>query len=76
MAEFVMAYMAKKEGIEIFVDSAATSREEIGNGVHYGTKNKLREVGIPIYEHNAKQLTKEDYKKFDYIISFILRSPN
>lgn len=68
MAEFVMADMAKKTGAAISVDSSATSREEIGNGVHYGTLNKLREVGVPVYTHYAKQLTKRDYNEFDYII--------
>ena len=68
MAEFVMADMVKKEGLDIAVDSSATSREEIGNGVHYGTLNKLRQVGVPVYTHYAKQLTKVDYKNFDYVI--------
>lgn len=68
MAEFVMADMAKKSNLDIIVDSSATSREEIGNGVHYGTLKKLKEVGIPVYPHYAKQLTKKDYENFDYII--------
>lgn len=50
------------------IDSAATSREEIGNGPHYGTVNKLREVGIPILQHRAVQMTKKDYNKYDYLI--------
>lgn len=50
------------------IDSAATSREEIGNGPHYGTVNKLREVGIPILPHRAVQMTKKDYNKYDYLI--------
>ena len=68
MAEFVMADMLKKAGISAAVDSSATSREEIGNGVHYGTLRKLREVGVPVYMHHAKQLTKRDYRDNDYII--------
>lgn len=38
MAEFVMKDIVKKQGIEneFFIASAATSTEEIGNGVHYG----------------------------------------
>ncbi len=68
MAEFVMADMVKKAGLDVMVDSSATSREEIGNGVHYGTLRKLKEVGVPVYAHYAKQLTKRDYRDFDYII--------
>ncbi len=68
MAEFVMADMVKKAGLDVSVDSSATSYEEIGNGVHYGTLNKLREVGVPVYAHYAKRLTKQDYERSDYII--------
>ena len=49
-------------------DSAATSREEIGNPPHRGTVNKLRELGIPLVPHRARQVTLDDYDKFDYII--------
>ena len=45
MAEFVMKDLVKKAGLsdEFFIASAATSTEEIGNGVHYGTRKKLAE---------------------------------
>ena len=44
MAEFVMKDLVKKAGLEdqFEIASAATSREEIGNPVHRGTKNKLK----------------------------------
>lgn len=50
------------------IDSAATSTEEIGNPPHRGTVNKLREVGIPLVPHRARQITLRDYENFDYII--------
>ena len=70
MAEMVMKYLVKNRGIEkdFYIDSAATSREEIGNGVHYGTKAKLREQGIPCENHRARQITSEDYETFDLLI--------
>ena len=46
MAEFLMKDMAKREGLDVYIESAATSTEEIGNGVHYGTRRKLAEYGI------------------------------
>ena len=48
MAEYVMKALVNKSGLSdtFFIDSAATSREEIGNPVHYGTRHKLEEVGI------------------------------
>ncbi len=70
MAEYVFKDMVKKEGIEdkFYIDSAATSTEEIGNSVHYGTKNKLNEMSIECGNHVARRITKQDYEKFDYII--------
>ena len=70
MAEYVMKYLAAQAGAEneFFIDSAATSTEEIGNGVHCGTRRKLAEVGIPCGDHRARQMTREDYEKFDLLI--------
>lgn len=70
MAEFVMKDMVRKCGMEdkFYIDSAATSTDEIGNGVHHGTVKKLREVGVPVGDHRARQITGKDYDKYDYII--------
>lgn len=70
MAEYVFKDMVKKRGVEdmFYIDSAATSREEIGNGVHYGTKKKLKEVGIFCGDHRAVQMTAADYPDYDYLI--------
>lgn len=70
MAQYMMEDMIRKAHTEnrFYVDSAATSREEIGNGVHYGTRRKLAEVGIPCGNHKARQMTRRDYDEFDYII--------
>lgn len=70
MAESIMTHMIKQRGLESHfkIASAATSREEIGNPPHYGTVNKLREVGIPVIPHRAVQMTKKDYEEYDYLI--------
>lgn len=70
MAESVFTHMVEKMGISdnFIIDSAATSREEIGNPPHYGTVAKLRSLGIPVVPHRARQMTKQDYMIFDYII--------
>ena len=70
MAQYVFEDMVKKAGLaERFeIDSAATSREEIGNGVHRGTRRKLAEMGIPCGNHRARQVTKADYRHFDYLL--------
>jgi protein-tyrosine phosphatase len=62
--------MVNKRGLSdrFEIDSAATSREEIGNGPHYGTVGKLRSVGIPVIPHRARQMTRTDYEHYDYLI--------
>ena len=49
MAQYVLQDMVNNQGIadRFYIDSAATSYEEIGNGVHPGTRNKLKSEGIP-----------------------------
>ena len=68
MAQFVMEYMVDQAGLKdsFYIDSAATSREEIGNGPHPGTVRKMRERGIPMRSHRAVQLRRDDYDKYDY----------
>lgn len=70
LAQSMFQDMVNKKGLadKFYIDSAATSTEEIGNGPHYGTVSKLREVGIPVVPHRARQMTKADYKDFDYLI--------
>ena len=70
MAEFVMKDLVQKAGLshQIQVDSAATSSEEIGNPIHYGTRCKLQEKGIPFDDHRARRMTKRDYETYDLLI--------
>lgn len=70
MAEFVMRDLVNKKGLaaRFQIASAATSTEEIGNPVHPGTRNKLKELGISTYGKYAIQLTKKDYADYDYLI--------
>lgn len=67
MAEFVMKYLTAGRD-DFYINSAATSTEEIGNEVHYGTVNILKKKGVPNPGHRAVQLTKADYDKYDYLI--------
>ncbi len=70
MAEFVLKDMVKKRGIadDFFIESRATSTEEIGNPVHHGTTRKLAQFGISTAGKTAIQLRKSDYEKYDYLI--------
>ena len=70
MAQFVFQDMVNKSGLsdQFYIDSAATSREEIGNPPHYGTVRKLQEAGVPVLHHRAVQMTKKDYEKYDFLL--------
>ncbi len=70
MAEYVLQDMVRKQHLDsrFHIESAATSREEIGNDVHHGTKRKLAEVGIPCPRRRARQVTKADYDAYDYLL--------
>ena len=62
MAEFLFKKLVKENGYEqqFEIASAATSTEEIGNPVHYGTRNILDKFGIDYSKKRAYQLTKSD----------------
>lgn len=70
MSQFVFQHMVNNLNIadQFYIDSRATSTEELGNPPHRGTVTKMREVGIPVIPHRATQISWSDYHKFDYII--------
>ena len=70
MAQFVFQDMVDRAGRadEFVIDSAATSREEIGNPPHRGTVNKLREAGVPVLPHRARQIERDEYGAWDQIV--------
>ena len=67
-AEYIMKDLAKKNGVDLYVSSAATSREEIGNDIYPPAKRKLKEKGVPFSRHYARQATMSDYLSYDYLI--------
>ena len=70
MAEFVMKDIVKRAGLsEHFeIASAATSTEELGNPVYPPARRKLLEHDIRCDGKRARQLTRADYQKYDYLI--------
>ena len=70
MAEFVFKDMVERRGLadQFYIASAATSGEEHGNPVHWGTREKLKEHGISTAGKYAVQLKKSDYENYDYLI--------
>lgn len=70
MAEFVLRDMAEAagRGAEFVIASAATSTEEIGNPVYPPARRKLAEHGIRCGGKAARQMTAEDYRRYDLLI--------
>lgn len=70
MAEFVMKDLVSKAGLdsEFEIASAATSTEEIGNGVYPPARRMLAMHGIRCDGHAARQLTRADYAYYDLLI--------
>ena len=68
--EYMLDHLIRENGWESFLscDSAATSLEEIGNPIHYGARRCLLRHGIPIGDHRARRITKDDYGRYDWII--------
>jgi len=70
MAEFVMKDLVKKAGLSsrFEIASAATSTEELGNSVYPPARRKLAEHSIDCTGKTARQLRREDYARWDYLI--------
>lgn len=70
MAEYILKDRVKKMCLEnqFIIISRATSYEEDGNDMHYGTKRMLDLNGIYYDKHSAIRLQKDDYDKYDYFI--------
>ena len=67
MAKYIFRYLTNNK---VLVDSRATSSEEIGNDIYPNAKKQLDIHNIPYDRHYAKQITQDDYDKFDLILCF------
>ena len=69
MGEYILKDMVFRAGRlgEFEIDSAAVSREEIGNPVYPPARRELERRGVPCGGHRARQVTMEDYRHFDRI---------
>lgn len=70
MAEYIMKDMVKRAGREaaFHIESAATSREELGNPIYPPAKRILACNGVTCEGHIARQVTPDDYTRFDHIV--------
>ena len=68
-AEWIMKHLLLKYGLEedFFITSRATSLEEIGNDIYPPMKRALYNKEIPLFEHHAKRISKEELDDADYV---------
>ena len=71
MGEFILKALVKARGLEgqYHIESAAVSREEIGNPIYPPAKRCLSQHGVWFDPgKRARQVTRADYDRFDRII--------
>lgn len=70
MAQSIFTHLAKERGVldDFEIDSAATSREEIGNPMYPPAVRILTRHGVPVVRHRARQMDMDDYRHFDHIL--------
>ena len=70
MLDEVKESIINKSGIakHYYIESAATSAEELGNDMYPPAKRKLTREGVPFTRREARQMAGSDYDRFDYII--------
>ena len=71
MAEFIFKEIIQQKGLsDLFeVASCATSTEELGNPVYPPARAILARHGISCKGKYARQITREDYDKYDLLIA-------
>ena len=71
MAEFILKALVKARGLErqYYIESAAVSKEEIGNPIYPPAKRCLTQHGVPFdTQKRAREVTRADYARFDRLI--------
>lgn len=70
MAEFIMKNIAEENGASslLYIESAATSSEEIGNRVYRPAVAELAKHGISCDGKRARRITVGDFYNFDMIV--------
>ena len=69
MGEYVLKHMVAQAGVadRFEIDSAAVSREEIGNPVYPPARREMQNHGVRCDGHAARQITRRDLEYFDVI---------
>ena len=69
MAEFVLKDLAEKAGKSLYAESAGTCDIEVGRPVYPPAREVLESNGLCCEGKVARQITPEDYDRFDLLIA-------
>ncbi len=69
LAEGIAKSYIKEKGFDFAIESAGTGNWHIGEPPCEGSQKVAKMHGIDISSHRARQVTKEDIKKFDIIVA-------
>ena len=71
MAEFIMKYLVKEAGLEdkFTISSATATTEEIGSDMYPNAKAELKRHGIPFEVREARQIRRNEYNDWDFIVA-------
>ena len=70
MAAMIMTALIRERGLQerFSISSAATSTEEIGNGLYPPARAELIRRHVPLLPHTARQMTEKDAEEYDLLI--------
>ena len=70
MAEFILRDIVQRRGLSerFYIESAATSTEEIGNPIYMPARRELARHGLSCDGKTARQVRQRDYQNFDYLL--------
>lgn len=76
IAACLLRHMARAKGLEkaLYIDSAATSAEELGNPIYPPARRILEAHGVAADGHRATRLTPADYGRYDYLLGMDSRN--
>ena len=67
LAEGILQHKAKKEGLDITIESAGTNGYHVGEAPHQLSQKVARLNGIDICGQKARRFVKEDFDRYDKI---------
>ncbi|WP_315299548.1 low molecular weight protein-tyrosine-phosphatase [uncultured Actinomyces sp.] len=73
MAHAILEQAAARAGVDVVVDSAGVSDEEVGNPIDRRAARVLRDAGYAVPDHRARQIRPGELGEWDLILAMTSR---